>query len=42
MKTKIYIIITFLLLSISVSAQIDRTKMPESGPAPKINLGTPL
>lgn len=41
MKTKIYIIITFLLLSISVSAQIDRTKMPESGPAPKINLGTP-
>ena len=41
MKTKIYSIITFLFLSMSVSAQVDRTKMPESGPAPKINLGTP-
>ncbi|RBW59898.1 insulinase family protein [Tenacibaculum sp. E3R01] len=41
MKTKIYSIITFLFLSMSISAQIDRTKMPESGPAPKINLGKP-
>ncbi|QOD60131.1 insulinase family protein [Polaribacter haliotis] len=41
MKTKIYSIITFLFLSMSISAQIDRTKMPESGPAPTINLGTP-
>ena len=41
MNTKIYTIITFLILSLSVSAQVDRTKMPVSGPAPKINLGTP-
>lgn len=41
MKTKIFSIITFLFLSLSISAQVDRTKMPESGPAPKINLGTP-
>lgn len=41
MKTKIFSIITLLFLSITVSAQIDRTKMPESGPAPKINLGKP-
>lgn len=41
MKTKIYSIITILFLSLSVSAQVDRTKIPESGPAPKINLGTP-
>lgn len=41
MKTKIYSIIAFLFLSMSISAQIDRTKMPESEPAPKINLGTP-
>ncbi len=41
MKTTIFSIITFLFLSMSTYAQIDRTKMPESGPAPKINLGTP-
>ncbi|MCH3884023.1 M16 family metallopeptidase [Tenacibaculum aquimarinum] len=41
MKTKIFSIITFLFLSMSISAQVDRTKMPKSGPAPKINLGTP-
>ena len=41
MKTKIFSIITLLFISINVSAQIDRTKMPESGPAPKINIGTP-
>ena len=41
MKTKIFSIITFLFLSLSISAQVDRTKMPESGPAPKINIGTP-
>jgi predicted Zn-dependent peptidase len=41
MNTKIYTIITFLFVSLSVSAQVDRTKMPVSGPAPKINLGTP-
>lgn len=41
MKTKIYSIITILFLSLSVSAQVDRSKMPKSGPASKINLGTP-
>ncbi|MFK8059388.1 MAG: M16 family metallopeptidase [Polaribacter sp.] len=41
MKTKIYSVITLLFLSLSISAQIDRTKMPASGPAPKINIGTP-
>ena len=41
MKTKIYSIITLLFLSLSISAQVDRSKMPVSGPAPKINLGTP-
>lgn len=41
MKTKIYSVITLLFLSLSISAQIDRTKMPVSGPAPKINIGTP-
>ena len=41
MKTKIYAIITLLFLSLSVSAQVDRSKMPKSGPAPKINIGTP-
>ena len=41
MKTKIYSIITLLFLAVSISAQVDRTKMPESGTAPKINIGTP-
>ncbi|QNM85426.1 insulinase family protein [Polaribacter pectinis] len=41
MKTKIYSVITLLFLSLSISAQVDRTKMPESGPAPKVNIGTP-
>ncbi|MDP5093733.1 MAG: insulinase family protein, partial [Polaribacter sp.] len=41
MKTKIYSIITLLFLSLSISAQVDRTKIPESAPAPKINIGTP-
>lgn len=29
------------MLSLSVSAQVDRSKQPKPGPAPKINLGTP-
>lgn len=41
MKIKIYSIIAFFFLSLSLSAQVDRSKMPESGDAPKINLGTP-
>ena len=41
MKTKVYSIITILFLSLSTFAQVDRTQIPEPGPAPKINLGTP-
>lgn len=41
MKTRIYSIIAILFVSFSINAQIDRTKIPESGPAPKINIGTP-
>lgn len=41
MKAKILSIVTILFLSLTVSAQIDRTKQPQPGPAPKINLGTP-
>ncbi|OSY87068.1 peptidase M16 [Tenacibaculum holothuriorum] len=41
MKTKIFSIIAIMFLSLTVSAQIDRTKQPKPGPAPKINLGTP-
>lgn len=38
---KIFSIITILFLSLTVSAQIDRTQQPKPGSAPKINLGTP-
>lgn len=41
MKTKILSLITILFLSLTVSAQIDRSKQPKPGPAPKINIGTP-
>jgi len=41
MKNKIFSLVTIFLLSIGVSAQIDRTKQPKPGPAPKINLGKP-
>lgn len=41
MKTKITTIIALFLLSLGVTAQIDRTKQPKAGPAPKIHLGTP-
>ena len=41
MKNRIFSIITIFLLSLGVSAQIDRSKQPKPGPAPKINLGTP-
>ncbi len=41
MKNKIYLIITFLLISVGVSAQIDRSKQPKPGPAPKISLEKP-
>ncbi len=41
MKTKILALIALFILSIGVHAQIDRTKQPKAGPAPKINLGKP-
>ncbi len=41
MKTKISILITLFLLSVGVNAQIDRSKQPKPGPAPKITLEVP-
>ncbi len=41
MKTKFLYIIALLFLSVSVTAQIDRSVQPKPGPAPKINLGKP-
>ena len=41
MKNKIIITIAFLVASLSLTAQIDRSKMPVSGPTPTINIGKP-
>jgi len=41
MKTKIASLITILAMSFAVTAQIDRSKMPEPGPAPQIKIGEP-
>ena len=41
MKTKISILITLFLLSVGITAQIDRSKQPKPGPAPKISLEIP-
>lgn len=41
MKTRILSIITLFFLTLSMSAQIDRSVQPKPGPAPKVNLGTP-
>ena len=41
MKSKISIIIVLFLMSFGVNAQIDRSKQPEPGPAPKITLEVP-
>ena len=41
MKTKIFAVITLFLLSITATAQIDRSKQPKPGPAPKISLEVP-
>ncbi len=41
MKTKIFALITLFLLSIGATAQIDRSKQPKPGPAPKISLEVP-
>ena len=30
---------TFILITLSNFSQVDRTKIPESGPTPEINLG---
>ncbi|WP_299126565.1 pitrilysin family protein [uncultured Winogradskyella sp.] len=41
MKTKISAFIVLFLMAIGVSAQIDRSKQPQPGPAPKITLEKP-
>ncbi|PQB08409.1 peptidase M16 [Polaribacter filamentus] len=41
MKTKILSLLAFFLVSVSINAQIDRSKMPKPGPDPEIKLGTP-
>ncbi len=41
MKNKIIVSLFCLFVSVSVFAQIDRSQMPEPGPAPSINLGEP-
>lgn len=41
MKTKILSLIAFLLVSVVINAQIDRSTMPKPGPDPVIKLGTP-
>jgi len=41
MKTKITTLIALFLLSLSATAQIDRSKQPKPGPAPKITLEVP-
>lgn len=41
MKTKFIYFITLFFLTLTVSAQIDRSVQPKPGPAPKINLGKP-
>jgi len=42
MKTKIFTLITLLFVSYGLSAQIDRSKQPKPGPAPKIQLQVPI
>jgi zinc protease len=42
MKNSILLILTILLVSTSSLAQIDRTKQPTPGPAPKINMDRPI
>ena len=39
MKTRILSLIAFLTVSLAVNAQIDRSKMPEPGPAPQVKMG---
>ena len=42
MKNSILLILTILLASAGSYAQIDRSKQPEPGPAPKINMERPI
>ncbi|MDU8884927.1 pitrilysin family protein [Yeosuana sp. MJ-SS3] len=42
MNTKILTFVCVFLISIGLQAQLDRTKAPESGPAPKIKLQKPV
>lgn len=41
MKKHIFSIITVFFITLTTTAQVDRTKQPKPGPAPIINLGTP-
>ena len=41
MKTKIFSILFIFILSLTATAQIDRSVQPKAGPSPKINLGKP-
>ena len=41
MKKYIFSIIAVFFISLTTTAQVDRTKQPKPGPAPTINLGTP-
>jgi len=39
MKTKLFTLAVTFLISLTMTAQLDRSKRPKSGPMPKINLG---
>jgi len=39
MKTKILIVVAIFTMSFALNAQVDRTKQPKPGPAPKVKLG---
>jgi zinc protease len=41
MKNKLTAFALLFLITLGIQAQIDRTKQPEAGPAPEINLGEP-
>jgi predicted Zn-dependent peptidase len=41
MKTKLYSLFLAILFSLGINAQVDRSKQPEPGPAPKISIDKP-
>ena len=41
MRTKIVSLLVLFVDSLTMQAQIDRTKQPKPAPAPKVNLGKP-